>query len=135
LEPIVREPIDTATLVREVSHPGAGAVLTFAGTVRDSHAGRRVVAIDYHAYEEMAASEIRRIELAIEARWPGLKARIAHRVGRLDLGELSVFLAVSAPHRAEAFEALRFGIETLKTEVPIWKQEFYTEGSAWIEGS
>ena len=132
---ITDKPIDGDALTAEVASAGAGAVLTFAGTVRNEHAGRVVTSIDYHAYEAMALKELSRIELEAARRWPAVRIRIAHRIGLLQVGETSVFIAVSSPHRAEGFEALRFAIEAVKESVPIWKKENYTDGYAWIEGS
>lgn len=129
------EPIDSSDVTRVVASPAAGAVLTFAGTVRERHRGRVVTAIEYHAYEGMADKELARIEAEIPRRWPGLITRIVHRLGLLRVGETSVLIAVAAPHRAEGFEALRFAIEAIKKSVPIWKKEIYTDGHAWIEGS
>jgi molybdopterin synthase catalytic subunit len=132
---ITREPIDEGKEAAAVRSPSAGAVLTFAGTVRDEHLGRAVTGIDYHAYEAMAARELARIEEEVARRWPGARARIVHRTGPLRVGETSVLIAVSTPHRAEGFEALRFAIEELKSAAPIWKKELYHDGHAWIEGS
>lgn len=132
---VVSSPIDEQAAVRRVAHTGAGAVVTFAGTVRDHNRGRTVVAIEYHAYEEMASREIEQIEAEAVQRWPGIEILILHRIGRLELGEVCVFLVVAAAHRKEGFEALRFAIDTLKQRVPIWKKEIYSDGVAWIEGS
>lgn len=132
---IVPGPIDEAALVRAVARAGAGAILTFAGAVRDEHGGRAVTAIEYHAYESMAARELEKIEAEIARRWPGARGAIAHRTGLLQVGDISVFIAVSSPHRAEGFEALRFAIESIKKDVPIWKKEMYPDGHAWLEGS
>jgi len=133
---IVLEPIDARALIARVAGPDAGAVLTFAGTVRDRHHGREVVGIDYHGYEPMAERELERLEREITARWPGLRAAISHRLGHLELGELSVLIAVASPHRPDGFDALRHAIEELKRRVPIWKRELYADGaSAWLEGS
>lgn len=133
---ITTEPIDGRNLERRVQSPGAGAVLTFAGTVRNEHLGRAVAAIEYHAYESMAVKELSRIENEMVERWPGARVAIVHRTGLLNVGETSVFIAVSAAHRAEGFEALRFAIESIKKMVPIWKKELYAGGEhAWIEGS
>lgn len=127
--------LDPGALAAAVAAPGAGAVLTFAGTVRNEHLGRTVTSIDYHAYDSMALKELERIERDAAGRWPGVTVSIAHRTGLLQVGEVSVFIAVSSPHRAEGFEALRFGIEAIKRSVPIWKRENYPDGHAWIEGS
>lgn len=127
--------IDEAAAVRVVAAPGSGALVTFAGTVRDRHLGREVVAIEYHAYESMAERELLRIEDEVRARWEGARIAIVHRIGLLHVGEVSVYIAVATPHRGAAFEALRFAIDTLKETVPIWKKEMYVDGHAWIEGS
>jgi molybdopterin synthase catalytic subunit len=127
--------IDAAEVARAVESPSAGAVLTFAGAVRDHHLGHAVTGIEYHAYEALALKEMARIEEEVVRRWPGARVTIVHRTGPLKVGEVSVLIAVSSPHRAEGFEALRFAIDTLKETVPIWKKEIYTDGHAWIEGS
>ena len=132
---IVTTPIDERAELEAVRSPAAGAVLCFAGTVRDHHLGRKVTSLEYHAYETMALKELTRIEGTIGSRWSGARARIVHRVGHLLPGETSVFIAVSTAHRAEGFEALSFAIETLKRAAPIWKKEMYPDGHAWIEGS
>jgi molybdopterin synthase catalytic subunit len=132
---ITERPIDEEAEKQAVGGPQAGAVLTFSGTVREQHHGRQVTAIEYHAYASMAAKELTRIEEEIGKRWPGVRARIVHRTGLLAVGETSVFIAVSSPHRAEGFEALRFAIEGVKAMAPIWKKELYPDGHAWLEGS
>ena len=129
---IVNEMIDCKAVIDEVVNNDNGAVLTFAGTVRNTNLGRAVSAIDYHAYESMAGKEIEKLENEIAERWPGVQARIVHRIGRLELGETSVFIA----HREESFAALRHAIDRLKEEAPVWKREQYEDGSeAWLEGS
>lgn len=133
---IVKESIDLTEVGESASDPGSGAVLTFSGTVRNNHRGREVVAIEYHVYESMAIKEMDRLESEIRERWSKTSAHIVHRVGYLNVGETSVLIAVSSPHRAEGFAALRFAIDSLKERVPIWKKEIYADGSyAWIEGS
>ena len=132
---ITRDPLEARDPISRVEHSGAGAILTFAGVVRDSHRGRLVLGIEYHAYEEMALQEIARIEEAAREMWPGIAIEVAHRLGSLRVGEASVVIAVSSPHRADGFAALRFAIDTLKQTVPIWKKEIYADGYAWIEGS
>jgi molybdopterin synthase catalytic subunit len=132
---ITRDAIDPAAASAMVARPGAGAVLTFAGVVRDRNLGRTVEAIEYHGYEEMALQEMARIEEEARRRWPAVAVEIVHRLGALSVGETSVLIAVSSPHRAEGFLALRFAIDTLKETVPIWKKEIYADGYAWIEGS
>ncbi len=133
---IVNELIDCKAVIDEVVSNDSGAVLTFAGTVRNTNLGQAVSAIDYHAYESMAGKEIEKLENEIAERWPGVQARIVHRIGRLELGETSVFIAVGGAHREESFAALRHAIDRLKEEAPVWKREQYEDGSeAWLEGS
>jgi molybdopterin synthase catalytic subunit len=132
---ITREAIDAKTSADRTRSPSSGALLTFLGVVRDSNHGRQVLGIEYHAFEEMALTEMGRIETDGRARWPGIAVEIVHRLGRLDVGEASVLIAVAAPHRAEGFAALRHAIDRLKETVPIWKKEIYPDGHAWIEGS
>jgi molybdopterin synthase catalytic subunit len=132
---ITREPLDLQAEAALVARPAAGALLTFSGVVREEHLGRRVVGIEYHAYEPMALQEMARIEEEARRRWPGAAVAMAHRLGTLKVGEASIVIAVSSPHRAEGFAALRFAIDTLKETVPIWKKELYEDGYAWIEGS
>jgi molybdopterin synthase catalytic subunit len=131
---LVDGPIDTDAVAAAVAAPGRGAVLVFLGTVRDSHAGRRVEKLTYSAYRTMALQGLERIAAGLEASSPGLRAAIVHRLGEVPVGEASVAIAVAAPHRAAAYEASRLALEKLKTEVPIWKQEHYAEGPAmWRE--
>lgn len=125
---LVDNPINVDRVVAEVSGPGRGAVLVFLGTVRDSHQGRRVEKLTYSAYRTMAVEGLRRIVADLEASSPGLRAAIVHRLGEVPVGEPSVVIAVASPHRAAAYEASRTSLERLKTEVPIWKREHYTEG-------
>ena len=136
MDRIVSEAIDCRAVIDEVTGEDRGAVLTFAGTVRNTNLGRTVRSIDYHAYESMAQKEIEKLEEETAARWTGVKVRIAHRIGRLDLGETSVFIAAAGAHREESFAALRHAIDRLKEEAPVWKRESYEDGSeAWLEGS
>ena len=117
--------------------PDCGAVVLFSGTVRDHAEGRSGVAhLTYEAYEEHVVPRLDAIAAEIRAQWPRTgRIALLHRVGRLELGESSVIVAVSAPHRAEAFEAARFGIDTLKETVPIWKREQHEGGSTWAAAS
>jgi len=129
---IGRSPIDVATLEREVADPAAGAIASFTGTTRRDNAGRAVLRLEYEAYEPMALSEMRKLAIEAGARWKITRIAIAHRVGVVEIGETSVAIAVSAPHRAEAFEACRFAIDRLKEIVPIWKKEHFEGGEVWI---
>jgi molybdopterin synthase catalytic subunit len=117
-----------------VRRDGAGAVVLFVGTVRDHHAGKKVVSISYSSFKEMAEKEFATIAAEMRARWTLGEIYIAHRTGPLKIGEASVIISVSSEHRAEAFEACRFAIEALKKMAPIWKEEFYDTGKAWISG-
>ena len=132
---ITHQEIDEDSVKKGIHSPSAGALLTFSGVVRGHHLGRAVTFIEYHAYEPMAKKELTRIEEEIGQRWPGAAAAIVHRVGLLNVGETSVCIAVSSPHRSEGFQALRFAIDAIKESAPIWKKEIYTDGYAWIEGS
>ena len=110
------------------------ATVTFAGATRNDNAGRRVLRLEYEAYEPMALSEMRRLAGEAGERWQIVRIAISHRVGLVDIGETSVAIAVSAAHRAEAFEACRFAIDTLKRTVPIWKKEYFADGAVWADG-
>ena len=129
---LVRDPIDLASL--QATTPADGALCLFLGVVRNENRGRAVVRLEYEAYEEMALPLMEQIAAEAAARWPVTEVRVVHRLGRLEIGEPSVAVAVASPHRDEAFRACRFAIDTLKARVPIWKKEFYEDGSAWIEG-
>ena len=129
------EPIRAEELVAEVRGDADGAVALFLGTVRNHNCGRRVLYLEYSAYPEMAVSEMRRIETQARERFGVDRLALVHRTGRLEIGEASVGVAVAAAHRAEAFDACRFVIDTLKSMVPIWKKEVFEGGEVWIEGA
>jgi molybdopterin synthase catalytic subunit len=129
---IVHDRIEVAALEREVSNPAAGAIVTFAGTTRRDDAGRKVIRLEYEAYEPMALSEMRKLAREAGQRWPIVRIAIAHRIGAVDIGETSVAIAVSAAHRGAAFDACRFAIDRLKEIVPIWKKEYFEGGEIWI---
>jgi len=129
---LVREPIDLAALAGTA--PADGALCLFVGVVRDQNAGRAVLRLEYEAYEEMALPLMEEIAAEARRRFPITGIRLVHRLGALAIGEASVAVAVASPHRAEAFAACRFAIDTLKARVPIWKKELYADGSAWLEG-
>lgn len=120
-----------------VARPGAGAIVTFAGVTRADTDGRPIEWLDYEAFDAMAVPALRALVAGVAARWPDARAAVAHRTGRVDIGQPSVVIAVSAPHRAEAFAACRWVIDTLKTTVPIWKRDVWAGGgaSAWVAGA
>jgi len=129
---LTRSPIDMADL--HATSPADGALCLFAGVVRNHNDSRAVVRLEYEAYEEMALSEMQAIDTDVRKRWPITSVAIVHRLGALEIGDVSVAVAIASPHRAEAFEACRHAIDTLKKTVPIWKKEFYADGSVWLEG-
>ena len=126
-------PIDVGRVVSRVSGPGMGGIVTFVGAVRNRARGREIRHLEYESYPEMAEREMERIVAQAAERWPGAKVAIAHRAGHLEIGDIAVVVAAAAPHRAEAFEACRFAIDTLKQTVPIWKKEVATDGEYWVE--
>lgn len=128
-------PIDPRAVEAAVVRDAAGAVCTFHGVTRDHNLGRQVGHLEYEAYPEMAVPAMERIAATIAERWPETRVALVHRTGRVDIGQASVIIAVSSPHRAAAFEACRYAIDTLKTSVPVWKKEVWQDGSAWIEGT
>jgi molybdopterin synthase catalytic subunit len=128
------DPLDARRLEAAVSHKGAGAICTFTGVVRDSSRGRSVTHLDYEAYAEMAVAQMRKIGDEIAEQWPEARVAMAHRTGSLEIGEASVVVSVSCPHRAEAIAACKWGIDRLKESVPIWKKEHAADGTYWIEG-
>ena len=130
---IVTEPIDEKLLVGRVASPRAGAIVTFHGVVRDNSLGRKVLYLLYEAYPPMAITEMEKIEGELRERWEVEKVAISHRIGRLEIGESSVVIAVSSPHRKEALEACHYAIDRLKQTVPVWKKEYWEGGEVWIE--
>jgi molybdopterin synthase catalytic subunit len=131
---LTRDPLDARRLEAAVSHAGAGAICTFTGVVRDNSRGRSVTHLDYEAYAEMAGAQMRKIADEIGEKWPEARVAMAHRTGKLEIGEASVVVSVSGPHRAEAIAACNWGIDRLKESVPIWKKEHAADGTFWIEG-
>ena len=128
-----RDVIDYHALTEAVRRPGCGAVVTFLGTVRDLTGERVTVALDYEAYPGMAEKKLAEIEQEARARWPVGEMVLVHRLGRLEVGEVSVAVAVSCPHRDQAFEACRHAIDRLKELVPIWKKENWADGATeWV---
>src|SRR6516165_244715 len=130
---LTHDVIDYAALTELVRRPGCGAVVTFLGTVRDLTDGRITTALDYEAHSPMAEKKLAEIEADTRARWPIGEIALVHRLGHLDVGDVSVAVAVSCPHRAEAFEACRYAIDRLKELVPIWKKENWADGTMeWV---
>jgi molybdopterin synthase catalytic subunit len=125
-------PLDLGALVDEVRDPSAGAIATFVGTTRDHSRGRTVTHLEYDAYPEMAEAEMARIAIAVGDRHAITRIAMAHRTGHVPIGEASVMIAVSAPHRVAALEACREAIDTLKQTVPVWKKEVFEGGEEWI---
>jgi molybdopterin synthase catalytic subunit len=129
---VTQRAIDPNALLAAVANPAAGGTTLFVGTTRDENEGRVVERLEYEAYEAMAVSEMRRIGDDIARRWRVVAVAMVHRVGVVPVGEASVAVAVSAAHREEAFAACRYGIDTLKATVPIWKKEYYRGGEHWV---
>jgi molybdopterin synthase catalytic subunit len=129
---IVRHPIDLQEVLRWVQVPEAGAVDVFIGTTRDHSDGKKVISLEYEAYEPMALKEMEKIQKEAAARWSIQKVAIVHRIGRVEIGEASVVVAVAAAHRNETFSACRFVIDMLKKNVPIWKKELFEDGEVWV---
>jgi molybdopterin synthase catalytic subunit len=128
-EPLVPEPF-----LQHVRRDDSGAVALFLGVVRDNNMGRRVLYLEYDAYPEMAERKLREVAEEAQARWPITDVAIAHRTGRLEIGETSLLVAVSSPHRHDAFAACQHIVNRVKEVVPIWKKEVWEGGEAWIEG-
>ena len=131
---LTRSPLDVAGITARVAHDGAGASSVFVGTVRDLNAGKGVLRIDYEAYEPMAARELAAVAAEVAERHAGVRVAIEHRLGTLALGEASVVVAASHPHRAPAIAACSEAIELLKRRVPIWKREYFADGTVdWVD--
>ena len=133
---LTRGPIPVERLIADAARPDCGAVALFLGTTRDHHRGRRVVRLAYEAHEPMARAALGRLEAEAASRWGAARCHIVHRLGEVPIGEASVAVIVTAAHRASAFDACRWAMDTLKRTVPIWKKEFFAEGDAeWVEGT
>lgn len=133
MKPRIRtEPLGLDELLAEVSHPGAGGIVTFLGAVRDHNDGRAVTRLEYEAYGPMAEAELGRILAEITAQVPGVRVAATHRVGSLAVGDVAVACAASAPHRGEAFHACRELIDRIKARLPIWKREHGPDGPYWV---
>jgi molybdopterin synthase catalytic subunit len=131
---LFQTPIDVFSAVKHVRADHDGAIVTFDGFVRNESHGRRTLYLEYEAYESMALGKMREIGAQLHQKFAIHRVAILHRLGRLEIGDTSVFIAVSAPNRAAAFDACRFAIDTLKRTVPIWKKEYFEDGAVWADG-
>ncbi len=129
---ITAEEINVLSCIDWVMTPQSGGIDIFIGTVRDATKGKKVIRLEFEAYENMALTEMRKIAKEILAKWPVHKILIHHRTGLLKIGEIPVVIAVSAAHRDAAFDACRYAIDTLKQTVPIWKKEVFEDGEVWV---
>lgn len=129
---ITKEPIIIQDVIDKVVQREAGAITTFIGTVRELTKGKKTLYLIYEAYEPMAVKKLEQIGKEIKERWDGAEVAITHRVGKLDITDIAVVIAVSTPHRADSFEASRYAIERIKEIVPIWKKEHWEDGQEWI---
>lgn len=129
---ITDQPIDVQKVIDAATQHESGAINTFIGTVRNQTSGKKVLRLEYEAYEPMAVSEIRKIIEKANATWHVLGWGVSHRVGMLNPGEIAVVVSVSTAHRKESFEACQYIIDSLKQTVPIWKREFFEDGDQWV---
>lgn len=133
---VTTSPIDPSKVLGAVADPSAGGTVVFLGTVRNRSEGSAVVGLEYDAYQEMAEKRMSEIEAQVRRRWPVKRVAMVHRYGRLKVGEVSVAVAVSSEHRAEAFEAARYAIDTIKRSLPLWKKEIFRGGKGrWTKGT
>ena len=132
---LTADPLDANAVGAVVSSADCGAVTTFVGLVRDDNGGRRVLWLEYEAYEPLALKAFARIDEEAGEKWPSIALAIHHRVGRLEIGQASIVIAAASPHRPEAFAACRYAIERVKQIAPIWKHEHFEGGAVWIEGA
>lgn len=131
---ITREPLDPAPLVEAVRRDESGAVALFYGVVRNENMGRNVQYLEYDAYPEMALKKMREVAAEVRAKFPVTGIGVMHRIGRLEIGETSLLVAVSSGHRTEAFQACHYAVDRIKQIVPVWKKEVWEDGEEWIEG-
>lgn len=132
---ITSAPLDLQAVSSAVAAGDAGAIASFVGLVRDRNLGRRVLYLEYEAYEALAVKALEGIVAEARSEWPGTRLAVHHRVGRLEIGEASVVIAAASPHRAHAFAACRYAIERVKQIVPVWKREHFEGGDVWLEGA
>ena len=133
--PLALEPVANEVAARSIDAGSDGAVTTFVGLVRNHNLGRRVLYLEYEAYEPLALRAFERISAEITERWPGVRLALHHRTGRIEIGEASIVIAAASAHRADAFRACRYAIERVKQIAPVWKREFFDGGDMWIEGA
>jgi len=131
---IVRDPIDTKSVLEQIKHPRDGAAVVFEGVVRNQTRGRKALYLDYEAYEEMALAQMESLAQRALKQFQIRDLALVHRLGRLQIGETSVLIVVASVHRAPAFDACRWLIDTLKRSVPIWKKEYFEDGAVWADG-
>jgi molybdopterin synthase catalytic subunit len=124
--------LDVCSAIQSVMSPSCGGIDVFIGTVRNATKGKRVISLEFEAYEKMAIKEMENIADAINKKWPVENILIHHRIGSLKAGDVPVVIAIAAAHRDAAFEACRFAIDTLKEKVPIWKKEIFEDGEVWV---
>jgi len=129
---VTHEPLDPEAVTRKVVKDTNGAIVTFLGTTRDNFEGKRVITLEYEAFEEMAVKKLEEIRQGLMAEFQIEDIAIAHRIGRVDIGQISLVVAVASPHRKEAFLACHEAVDRLKATVPIWKKEIYEDGSRWV---
>jgi len=129
---ITQDPLDTDKIVSLVCRADLGGINVFIGVVRDQTKGKKVLRLEYEAYEPMAVAEMSKIANRVTEQWPQAVIAIHHRVGTLQIGAAAVVIAVATPHRDQAFAACKFAIDTLKEQVPIWKKEVFEDGEQWV---
>lgn len=129
---LLDQPLSLSDCQSFVTHPSAGGLVHFVGTVRNLTQGKEVIRLEFEAYESMAIAEMKKIAKQAQGQWPVQKIAIHHRVGTLTIEDIAVIISVSTPHRKAAFEACQFAIDTLKETVPIWKKEIFADGEVWV---
>ena len=129
---VTSKPIAIDDVIQQVVRPEAGAISTFIGIAREFTKGKRTLFLEYEAYVPMAEKQLEQIAEEIQVQWPGARTAISHRIGRLDISDIAVAIAVSTPHRDAAFKASRYAIERIKEIVPIWKKEHWEDGTEWL---
>lgn len=129
------EGLEVESIQSSVQDKEAGAIILFVGTVRAQSAGKKVIALEYEAYREMAIKQFEHIENEIKNKWEIKHINVVHRLGKLSIGEISIVIAASAPHGDAAFHACRYAIEEIKKNVPIWKKEYFEDGATWVGGN